>query len=91
MTQGDIVYHKLTGQELIIIEDIEDYELANNETLECRYRDNQGVYQSADFYGAELTTEMSARYKSYSGGPSGCGGNCRCGDMGGGGGVSHGR
>lgn len=84
MTQGDIVYHKLTGQELIVIEEVEDYELTNNETLECRYRDNKGVYQSEDFYGCELVIKKPA---TFTGGPSGCGGNCRCG-MGGGGGAN---
>lgn len=84
MIQGQIVYHKLTGQGLIVIEEInEDYDLDDNETVECRYRDSQGNYQSTDFYGAELTEKPPVTYS----GPGSCNGNCVCKSRAGGGGA----
>jgi len=54
---GDTIYHKLTSQALTVIEDVSNYDLQESDTIECRYRDNNGIYQSEDFYFCELTKE----------------------------------
>lgn len=77
MQLGDIIYHKLTGQKLIVIEDIEDdYELEENETVECRYQDTKGIYHSEEFYGCEIVEKEPVTLKKNKAG--GCGGNCQC-------------
>ena len=83
---GDILYHKLGGQELFVIEELdEEDESADDDTIECRYLDKNGVYQHEEFLVCELTKKPPVTVGGS--GPGGCSGNCRCGNTGGGSGA----
>jgi len=91
MKIGQIIYHKLTNEPLLIIEDIEeDYKLEETETIECRYQDDHGIYHSEEFYGAEVIEKLPVIPNYPQGGGGGGGPTCRCGgNCGGGGGSTH--
>jgi hypothetical protein len=52
ISQGDIVYHKLTGQPMIALEDQEE----GNSCIDCRYMANTGVFHVENFYVSEVLT-----------------------------------